>query len=287
MNKISVVILNFNRPSYIKKDILPNLEKISFIDEVIISHGKKDTFFQDSKFKNINVKHLEHWEKDNATYGLTLRFYSALEAKNSKIIIMDDDIIPSLEAVEFLNEKISEDSNRLYGLYGRNLDKYNNYEITNYFGEVPIVLTRCLITTKEMCIYFMDNFRTYENKLIENSKPYWNGEDILFSLLSIKKYGKLPKVYNLKHSNRALNYLNLNDSINLGDDNDHVEYRKKLTKDFIDKLGLNNKIKKETKIKTYRSQFTYFFVNSVLLFIFYLFVMFVFVFDVYYFIYRG
>ena len=35
----------------------------------------------------------------------------------------------------------------------------NEYSYTNYFGTTPIVLTRCLITTKEMCQYFIDNFR--------------------------------------------------------------------------------------------------------------------------------
>ena len=286
MNKITVVILNFKRPEYIKKNIIPRISKYSEIDEILISHGKKETYFETKDYKNVEIKNLQHWEDLNRDFGLTLRFYTGRLAKNNKIIIIDDDIIPSQETISFLDEKIEEDNERIYGLYGRNFDKNNNYLTDNYFGEVPIVLTRCLITTKEMCEYFMNNYKLYETDEIKEAKPYWNGEDILFSLLSIKKYGKMPKAYNLNHTNRVANYFNFKDSTSLGD-NSHLKYRQKITKEFIDKLDLNNKIKKQTKIKTWRSQFTYFFTNSVLLFIFYVFVIFTFVFDIYYFIGRG
>jgi len=43
---ISVVILNFNRPDYIKNNIIPELNKINLIDEIIISHGKEKTYFE-------------------------------------------------------------------------------------------------------------------------------------------------------------------------------------------------------------------------------------------------
>lgn len=285
MNKISVVILNFNRPEFIKKNILKKLNKITEIDEILISHGKKETFFEGKVKGDTEVINFKHWENENKEYGLSLRFYTSLQAKNNKIIIMDDDIIPSQETVSFLNEKIEEEKERIYGIYGRNLDKNNNYQVTNFFGEVPIVLTRFLITTKEMCQYFMDNFRIYENDMVKNSKPYWNGEDILFSLLSIKKYNNLPKSYSLSHDNSILNYLNFKDSISIGNV-DHLKYRQELTKYFLDSLKLENKIKKSIKIKTWRSQFTYFFTNSILVSIFYIFVIFTFIFDIYYYIVR-
>jgi len=88
MSKLSVIILNFNRPEYIKDYILPALINCPSINEIIISHGKKETFFEDSatdinpKINNedewIKIKHLKHWGNDNKIYGLTLRFFKLL-----------------------------------------------------------------------------------------------------------------------------------------------------------------------------------------------------------------
>lgn len=268
MSKISVAILNFNRPQYIYKDILPILEGYdSYIDEVIISHGKESTYFDDTFVKKksieLEIKHLKHWEL-NSTYGLTLRFLTASQAKNKHILIIDDDIIPTKECVKFLKEKIEEDDQRIHGIYGRSLNENNEYSYTNYFGTVPIVLTRCLITSKEMCQYFLDNFRRYENDLIKTSKPYWNGEDILFSFLSIQNFGKLPRAYNLKHHNRFGNYLNLSESISLGDDN-HINYRKKLTRYLVEEMNIGNMIKSGHRIVDWKTQLGYFVQNSSLL----------------------
>jgi len=283
MEKLSVIILNFNRPDYIKNNILPQLCKYkNIIDEIIISHGKKETFFETPQKKII--KHLHHWEKDNQEYGLTLRFLSALESKNKNIIIMDDDIIPSKETLEFLKEKIEEDDQRIYGIYGRNIDQEGNYNYTNYFGTTPIVLTRCLITTKEMCQYFINNFRHYENDLVKKSKPYWNGEDILFSFLSIEKYGKLPKAYELKHQNRVSNYINPKEAISF--EENHSKYRKELTKYLLEKIKIKEKIKEERKIKHWKTQVSYFVENSFLSMFFYILVILLFIANVHYYIIR-
>ena len=261
---ISVVILNFNRPEYINNNIIPILDKIELIDEIIISHGKKETFFES---KSEKVKNLQHWGEPNKTYGLTLRFLSAQEAKNEAVIIMDDDIIPTEKTIKILYELYGKENDRLYGLYGRSLNLDNEYSIDNVFGEVPIVLTRFLLTHRDLTRYFLTRFRDLENDLIKNSKPYWNGEDILFSLLSIEKYGKLPKVLNLDHHNRLANYLNLNEAISTGS-GDHQKYRKKLTQYLVKELELNNKIKSDTNIEKRKNQFSYFFFNSILFYIF-------------------
>ena len=197
--KLSVIVLNFNRPEFIKKDIIPSLSKNNNIDEIIISHGKKETKFVGGGYK---VKHLNHYGEINKEYGLSRRFLSGLESKNNHVIIMDDDIIPTTGTIDALFEKIQKDE-RIYGLYGR--DIRNGYTVTNCFGEVPIILTRCLVTTKGMCQYFIDNYKNYEYEEIKKAKPFWNGEDILFSLLSIKKYNKLPISIELKHYNRYWN----------------------------------------------------------------------------------
>ena len=193
----------------------------------------------------------------NKEYGLTLRFLSGTQAKNDLVLIMDDDIVPSETAIASLIDKIN-NKEGVYGLYGRNFDSDMKYDKSNSFGEVPVVLTRCLICKRDMCEYFMKNFRKYETQEIRNSKPYWNGEDILFSMLSIQKYKKLPEAIEYKHYNTVLNYMSLN-AISFG--KEHDEYRKKLTRDFVQKLNLDKEIKK-ADIKYKKSQFRYFYENG-------------------------
>ena len=247
---VTVVILNYSRPNYVRKRSIPHLK--SLVDEIIISHGKKEVYFEEK-----GIISLDHSE-ENKKYGLTLRFLSALEARNEYVLIMDDDILPSKETIKILLHKIKKEPDRIYGIYGR--DIRNGYSTTNSFGEVPIVLTRCLITTREMCDYFMNNFRKYENSLVKNSKPYWNGEDILFNLLSIEKYRKLPVSLDLSHINSWENYLDFSNSISFS--SSHSEYRKKITEDFIEKLDLREKIKKETNVKFTKYEIPYFVKNS-------------------------
>ena len=74
---------------------------------------------------------------------------------------------------------------------------------------------------KELCVYFLENMRDIENDLIKNSTPYWNGEDITMSLLSIKKTGEYPKAYRLAHKNK-LHIFELNTGISTG--NTHLNY---------------------------------------------------------------
>lgn len=254
---LSVIILNYSRPSNIKDFIIPVLEKYKMVDEIIISHGREDVIFE---YKSNKVKHLYHQGDPNKEYGLTLRFVSGSEAKNDNIIIMDDDIIPDENTLDKLYGHIKEEEG-IYGLYGRYLDDNMNYLVNNAFGNVPIVLTRCLICTKDMCNYFLENFRHYETDEIKKSKPYWNGEDILFSLLSIKKYDKLPESFDYSHYNTLMNYLSFSDAISSG--KEHIEYRKQLTQDFVSKLDIDDDIKK-TNVIYEKTQFGYFFQNSAL-----------------------
>ena len=252
---LSVVMLNYSRPSNIKDFIIPSLQKYNIIDEIIVSHGKRGAQFNS---KDAKVTNLHHYGKMNKEYGLALRFVSGAEARNKYVMIMDDDILPSEDTVKKLVEKIKK-RDGIYGLYGRYLDDDMKYKKTNAFGEVPIVLTRCLVCTRDMCQYFLDNFREFETQKIKDSKPYWNGEDILFSFLSIKKYGRLPQAFDYGHYNTVMNYLSFSNGISSG--SEHDEYRKELTQDFVSKLNVDSELSK-TNVRGEKSQFGYFYENS-------------------------
>jgi len=253
---VTAIILNFNRPDYLKYII----KELKGVNEIIISNGKEETRLKNEDFGLDYVKIIDHYGEMNKEYGLTLRFLSALESSNEYVLIMDDDIIPSKNTVDFLLKKIKKEPDVIHGLYGRTFDEKGEYSYENVFGEVPIVLTRCMMTTREKCKYFMDNFRLYETELVKNSKPYWNGEDMLFSLLSFQKTGKMNRSYDLSHTNRVWNYLNFSESISIGDD--HNLYRKKLSKQVIESMGLLEEIKKNEKIEKTKYQISYFVENT-------------------------
>lgn len=257
---VSVVVLNYNRPGYLWSTIIPTMMTYKDVDQVVISNGKEETDLSLEKITSKgDVKHLQHWDKMNKEYGLTLRFLSALEADNEYVLIMDDDILPTEETVATLLQKIKEEPDIIHGLYGRKFEK-GKYTVENFFGEVPIVLTRCLITTKEKCRYFIDNFRMYENDLIKNSKPYWNGEDVLFSLMSLQKEKKMNRAYNLSHTNRILNYLTPSEMTkSISFTSTHLDHRSEICKKWLEMMNIE---KLEEGKDEWRSQILYFIENT-------------------------
>lgn len=264
--------MNFNRNKYLKNNILPKLVKYKNIDEILISHGKKDTYFE---YPNGKVKNFKDWDL-NKNFGLTLRFVTAARAKNNSTLIMDDDIIPSESSITFLLNKLNKERDTIHGVYGRILNVKNDnlfYDTSLIFGKCHVVLTRLLMADRSLSIYFLNNYSKFEDETIKNSKPYWNGEDILFSLLSIKKNNKLPKTYDLKHENRNI----LNEVFNLGISSGkrHIGYRSEISKKFVKKLSIDDIIKTKinlekknnTLYEIYNSNLFYYLIFFILFFI--------------------
>lgn len=246
---ITAIILNFNRPDYLKNTIIPKLLKIELISEILISHGKEKTYFN-IKY-NDKVKHLKHWDL-NEEYGLSLRFLTSEESTNDTLLIMDDDILPTKETIKTLYESYLKEPNRIHGIYGRELDKNNNYTTKLCEGDCDIILTRLLICNKEMCKNFLLHRTKFEEKIVKYSKPFWNGEDIIFNLINIKYNKVYGKAFKLSHSN-------LFDFKGISTDTKHLNYRNEITLQTIKELELN--IKKDKK-NVLSSNFLYELKNS-------------------------
>ena len=187
---ISLIILNWKRPNHIEKHILPYLEDNNVIDEIIISHGRKESVFDyESKKKNI-IHRYDHELNEN--FGLSLRFLSALTSTNKFIMFMDDDEIISNQDIENCYYKLKENNNLgIIGKYGRKFYKEKNnyiYNYHNYNGLSDIILTKFMILKKKLIYDFFENSLNVEH-LQKKAKPFWNGEDIFISLLSRKRYG--------------------------------------------------------------------------------------------------
>ena len=105
--KISMVVMNWLRPEVLQNDILPNMVKYELLDEIIISHGREDTYFEFDDPKIVNRK---DWGDINEYYGLSRRFLASSEAKNDVILMIDDDEYPTEDAVKRLYEKYKKNS---------------------------------------------------------------------------------------------------------------------------------------------------------------------------------
>ena len=75
-----MVVMNWLRPEVLQNDILPNMVKYELLDEIIISHGREDTYFEFDDPKIVNRK---DWGDINEYYGLSRRFLASSEAKTA------------------------------------------------------------------------------------------------------------------------------------------------------------------------------------------------------------
>lgn len=183
IDKVSLVIMNWLRPDVLK-NMLEQLVEYETIDEVIISHGREDTYFE---FDNAKVVNEKHWGNINMQFGLSRRFLSASQAKNEVILMIDDDEYPSDEYVKKLLKKYNENPRRLYGRFGRNLKK-GNYNLHQRYGDVCVLITKCILFNKELCAEFFKHKDSVMH-IIEKGKPLWNGEDVFMSAIACNFYG--------------------------------------------------------------------------------------------------
>jgi len=232
---ISVIILNWKRPDNIIKDILPEIINYKLVNEVIISHGNKETYFKTPEYSI--VKHY-HDADLNDTLGVARRFLRATNAKNDCILILDDDRLPSENYVNQIYEEYKKDPYTVIGTEKRYVSIKNGYKdhvISNtkpkQQGDILIVLTQTLMTNKQLCKNFMDK-KDKMNDFALKAKPIWNGEDILFNLIFIKDFNKKP--IHIKPENER--NLKTNDAIN--NIPGHYTYREKFSRAALERYEI-------------------------------------------------
>mgnify|MGYP001281534064 CR=1 FL=1 len=182
--KISMVVMNWLRPHVLTDVILPVVTKYKLIDEIIISHGRGDTYFE---YDNPKILNRKDWV-NNEAYGLSLRFLAALDAKNDTILMIDDDCYPDEFALKTLYNVYIENPNRIVGSWGRILRAECKYNYVNSYGDVMITLTKCMLFKKELGYEFF-KYAPIASEIIKEGKPFWNGEDIFMSAVATNYYG--------------------------------------------------------------------------------------------------
>ncbi len=241
---VSAVILNWNRPLWLRRVILPLLARHPLVDEIHVSHGRERTCFS-FKSPHCEIIHRHDWPL-NDRYGLALRFVAAREVRNEAVLILDDDLIVAGRSITELKASFDAAPNTLHGIFGRRISPTYEYSYDGWErGETPVVLTRCLMMDRSYADVFLEA-EPSAAALITRGSPKWNGEDIFLSLLSIRRTGTLPRAYDLPFLNvwlmRRGSILKMKVPQDDGEKLAHQPYRSWFTREAIQLLGVQAQI---------------------------------------------
>ena len=179
IQNVTVVICNYDRP-YNVETIINKLKTYPYINQIVIVHGKKDTF---KKFEGCVNLYNENTHK----YGAAERFFSVQHIKNNWTLFIDDDHLPSVSLIKSLCENMAYDEMNIYGPFPRSCTNYGYFYF--YFLNYNTILTPILMTNKKIITSYLENFDKYKDSLIKHKG---NGEDLSFNHHFRNYYNKHP-----------------------------------------------------------------------------------------------
>lgn len=185
---ISAIILSWNRIDNLI-GLLHEYSQYRIVSEIIVFNNNPQHDLK-STIEGINPGII--LIQTNKDLGMYTRFAAAGLASNNCILYVDDDIFVPESTVAELHTRWLAAPGQCHGTHGRNA--IGGYVPLDRFGQVKIVLTRCLMTSKENCLRAFRLALQFEHL---NSFPKGNGEDIILSYSSILSSGSLNKAYEL------------------------------------------------------------------------------------------
>lgn len=214
MSGITGVVLNWKRPDNVAR-IVASWRESGLIDEAIVWNNNPDAWLAlDGWARVVNTSH---------NHGLYTRFAAACLSTNECVLIQDDDVIVPTDSIAALRHAWRRDPDVLHGVFGRLPDAFGLYTVRDApEGEVPIVLTRALLTHRRHAADFFV-FAPALASVQRDARPEGNGEDIIFSYAVMRRSGRLNRVH-------AVPVVELPDphAINLLDRDDHLAHRTRL-----------------------------------------------------------
>lgn len=183
---ITAVMLHWKREENLKK-ILRALEDDPLINEAIVWSNRADVPFLDDWATVI---------QSSRDMSLTTRFAAAALAKNTCVLIQDDDLLLPKGTVRGLYEQWRENPDILHGLDGRGKNENGEYATLRGDRDVPIVLTRALVMHRRLAGEFFAAYGNFED-LLAGGIPRGNGEDIVLNYVAQHLSGRPNRIHNL------------------------------------------------------------------------------------------
>lgn len=185
---VSAILLSWNRVDNLLR-LLDEYNQYEIIDEIIVFNNNPN---YDLKSRISIIDPTIILIQANKDLGMNTRFSAAGLSTNKCILYLDDDILVPESTVGELYSKWIVAPNSCHGTHGRSIS--GGYLPIDKFGQVKIVLTRCLMTSKKNCICALLLALEFEHL---HSIPKGNGEDIILSYASILLSGTLNRTYEL------------------------------------------------------------------------------------------
>ena len=181
-DKISVYILNYNRPHNIEKSI-PYYSKMDIVSDIVVSHGHPDYYKEFTA--PIPIKNIKDYE-NNKKYKAGRRGLIDLNNFDSEyILLLDDDQSPSEEYIKSMLEAVKEDPHNIYGKYERKCTPEGYDPVKG-----NVILIGLSVTSKDVIKNFQNKFHLVESILKEYDG---NGEDLAFNHVIRSTYKKNPQ----------------------------------------------------------------------------------------------
>lgn len=180
---LTLVMLNWKRPDQ-AAHILRRQRQYALIQRAIVWNNNPDLHIQIPEVDCIN---------SSIDFGLYTRFNAAVLAETDAVLIQDDDLIVPEETIEALYAHWLREPGVIHGTQGRTI-RAGRYQASDTFGAVDIVLTRCLIVHREICLEalkYQPHFR--------NTKG--DGDDIVLSAAAYSRTRRKNRAYPLPYEN--------------------------------------------------------------------------------------
>ncbi len=210
---ITGVILNWKRPLNVER-ILHGWRTGGLVAEAIVWNNNPGAPFRHDWAKVVNA---------GRDLGLYTRFAAACLAQYECVLIQDDDLELPADSLRQLHAAWQRDPEILHGVFGRAPQPDGSYALKLAGdAEVPIVLTRVLLTARRYAAQFFEAARAFDG-IQRDGSPAGNGEDILFSYVVRRESGSLHRIHRV-----PVHELPAPHSIHIRDRNAHVTHRTRL-----------------------------------------------------------
>lgn len=227
---VSVVIMNWKRPRNVIS-IVKRYVGYTAVSEVIVLMCRKQTLF---KLQHPKVRVVDAIQ-DNDKYGLSVRFKYCREARSRWVLVQDDDVWTSEESIRYMMSAKAAYPGSLVGCCGRDWrgSRISYIAHTSDPGPARIILTIMMLADRSVCDAFFDYAPLMED-IAKHGRPYWNGEDIFFSLLSYKLSGRLPMALSFRWGTMSQN----DTGVHFG--KAHHRYRDRFLRAAVQRLQLGS-----------------------------------------------